>query len=244
MNKRVYAFEETCVGCRLCELACIQQHAGAADLLQAYAVPGELQASPRLHVEESLTTANSALAATSPASVPVVTEFTVAVTCHHCDEPLCLLSCLTGALYRDDHGIVQVDDAACVGCWTCVLACPWGAIRPSQRNSRPVSNKCDLCIDRPGGPACVAACPNGALAWADEPPREWRRLRQLFAEAQLSPDDSTGEAGEPGDESVAAKINSGPGDETVVTATPSGTGGKSLPAACSRAAVPGVSHVA
>ena len=101
---------------------------------------------PRLHVEER-----------GPMSF--------ALGCRHCDEPLCVYSCLTGALTKDAiTGIVWVDAEKCIGCWTCVISCPYGAISPDI--ARKKASKCDLCFHL-DLPACVANCPNGALVLAE-----------------------------------------------------------------------------
>lgn len=150
-------------------------------------------------------------------------RFSYASTCHQCKEPLCLYSCLTGALYRDDDGMVRVEQARCVGCWTCVLACPYGAIRPGVETSgnpasgNPygnvfsfdsssagsgdafqllVSTKCDLCQGRRESPACVDACPNGALVLADHVPARWREVTQIVVE-QLEPQQAGSGDGRP-----------------------------------------------
>ena len=57
-------------------------------------------------------------------------------------------------------GIVTVDPEKCIGCWTCIIACPYGVL--TRDISQSVVIKCDLC---PGQtiPVCVANCPNEAL---------------------------------------------------------------------------------
>jgi carbon-monoxide dehydrogenase iron sulfur subunit len=88
-------------------------------------------------------------------------ETCFAVQCRHCDEPWCIYSCLTGAMSRDLRtGAVTSDSEKCIGCWTCIVACPYGAL--TRDAGRKVVAKCDLC---PGEtvPVCVANCPNEAL---------------------------------------------------------------------------------
>ena len=63
-------------------------------------------------------------------------------------------------------GIVTVDSEKCVGCWTCVLACPFGVIRQEKHSGKIA--KCDLCLEKEM-PACVANCPNEALVFAEVP---------------------------------------------------------------------------
>jgi len=58
-------------------------------------------------------------------------------------------------------GLVSHDADRCIGCWTCIMVCPYGAVRVDPQTGG-VAAKCDLC---PGleTPACVANCPNEAL---------------------------------------------------------------------------------
>ena len=69
-------------------------------------------------------------------------------TCRHCHNAPCINACLTGALQKDDQGIVFIDSQRCVGCFTCVMVCPFGHIQPSRDSYRVV--KCDLCRDQKG----------------------------------------------------------------------------------------------
>jgi carbon-monoxide dehydrogenase iron sulfur subunit len=86
----------------------------------------------------------------------------MALQCRHCAEPLCAYSCLTGALVRKG-GVVEHNPDKCIGCWTCVAVCPYGALKVDVK-AKKVSGKCDLCphLDTP---ACVANCPNEALVY-------------------------------------------------------------------------------
>ncbi len=90
----------------------------------------------------------------------------VAVQCRHCPEPPCAYACLTGAMQQDPlTGEVTLDPDRCIGCWTCILVCPYGAIRRDQQ--RNIAVKCDLCPHLEV-PACVANCPNEALLFAED----------------------------------------------------------------------------
>jgi len=68
---------------------------------------------------------------------------------------------MTAALSQDAAtGAVYLDQSRCVGCWMCLMVCPYDAIvRDVQRQ---VAIKCDLCPGRET-PACVMACPTEAL---------------------------------------------------------------------------------
>jgi len=64
-----------------------------------------------------------------------------------------------------ETGMVVVDEDKCMGCWTCIVACPNGALTRDLDNR--VVAKCDLCIGSEV-PACVANCPNEALKLVEE----------------------------------------------------------------------------
>ena len=85
--------------------------------------------------------------------------------CNHCQNPACVKSCPTGAMYKDEaDGTVQHDDNACIGCGSCVIACPYGA--PTLVKELGIAMKCNACIDtrdEDGAPTCVAACGMRAL---------------------------------------------------------------------------------
>lgn len=67
------------------------------------------------------------------------------------------------AIEKLEDGTVVVDAGICIGCSSCVIACPIGVIQPDERNQ--IMIKCDLCKDRENGPSCVSACPTNALVY-------------------------------------------------------------------------------
>ena len=138
---RVYVNEDVCIGCHLCEVYCQLQHSESKDLVKAFKTewPRPL---PRIWAEEK-----------GPVSF--------SVRCQQCSEAPCAYACIAGALtYNRVRGVVEVDEARCVGCWTCLLVCPLGAIRRDTMRGKML--KCDLCLGEEI-PVCVANCPNEAL---------------------------------------------------------------------------------
>lgn len=91
---------------------------------------------------------------------------TVTTGCHHCVEPACLDGCPVDAYEKDPvTGVVVHLDDQCIGCSYCTLTCPYEV--PRYNPSRGIVRKCDLCQGRLAAgepPACVQACPNGAIA--------------------------------------------------------------------------------
>ncbi len=87
--------------------------------------------------------------------------------CFHCENPWCVAACPTGAMNRrDKDGIVFVDESLCVGCKTCITACPWGAPQWNPEIGKVV--KCDYCkdrIDQGLKPACVTTCLTRCLSF-------------------------------------------------------------------------------
>lgn len=140
--KRIYVKEEWCLGCHLCEYNCAFANSGGANMAEA--LKGKT-IYPRIHVEGKDTV-------------------TYAVSCRHCEDPICVKSCIAGAISRD-QGVVQIDREKCVGCLTCVLVCPYGALAPGENGGM---IKCELCLrNQCGAPACVSRCPNGAIVYEE-----------------------------------------------------------------------------
>ncbi len=139
--KRVYVNEECCLGCHLCEYNCAFANSHLPDMVNA--LKGK-EIFPRIHVEEK-------------------DKISFAVSCRHCENPLCVKSCIAGAI-SNQNGIVTIDENKCVGCLTCVLVCPYGALALGEKG---VMQKCELCVENGGEPACVQGCPNRAIVYEE-----------------------------------------------------------------------------
>ncbi len=112
----------------------------------------------------------------------------VFMPCFHCEDPWCVRACPTGAMQqREKDGIVHVDHSLCIGCKSCIAACPWGTPQWDPATRKVV--KCDYCMERVDAglqPACVTKCVTGCLSFgvANElpDPRRERYARYLVAE--------------------------------------------------------------
>lgn len=141
--KEIFVDLDKCVGCLTCTLACAAEHSNSKDIVGAM-----------------LEKVRSRIAVESVGGKPVP------LMCRHCEEPACVDACMTGAMQKDKvTGIVTNEghEQKCVGCWMCIMACPYGVITPVEGETR-LALKCDRC----GGkevPACVASCPQGALIY-------------------------------------------------------------------------------
>lgn len=162
MNSFVVADPNKCIGCRTCEVACVVAHSDNNIFISKST---DIDFNPRLSVVK-----------TANVSAPI--------QCRHCEDAPCANSCPNGSIVNKE-GVVYIEQSTCVGCKTCLIACPLGAIElVSQYNNgekvlqsglmvadsdklqakeRIVANKCDLCIGREKGAACIEICPTNAL---------------------------------------------------------------------------------
>ena len=90
-------------------------------------------------------------------------------SCMHCSDAGCVTACPTGALYHTEFGTVGLNPDRCIGCKNCVAACPFEVPKYEQETDKVY--KCDMCESRLRNnltPACVKACPTGALKWGEK----------------------------------------------------------------------------
>jgi Fe-S-cluster-containing dehydrogenase component len=151
-----------CIGCKACQTACMEWN----DLRDDVGVNAGVYDNPRDLTENSWT-------------VMRFTEYENPQTgdlewlirkdgCMHCEDPGCLKACPSpGAIVQYTNGIVDFHEENCIGCGYCVTGCPFDVPRISKKDKR--AYKCTLCSDRVGvgqEPACVKACPTGAICSA------------------------------------------------------------------------------
>jgi len=156
-----------CVGCRSCEAACNKEQGlpEPEKSFDDYSVFDEVHHGQKRRTDEGAYT--------------VVNRYDVPgqdhplfrkIQCNHCNEPACLTSCFVNAYTKTPEGAVIYDPSVCVGCRTCMVACPFYI--PTFKYSSAFSPrimKCVFCYDtrlkygRP--PACVEACPQEVMTF-------------------------------------------------------------------------------
>jgi len=156
-----------CVGCRSCEAAC-----NAENRLPPPQVPFT-----ELSVYEKKP--NQHRRRTDETRYTVVNRFEIPgrehplfkkVQCNHCQEPACLTSCFVNAYTKTPEGAVVYNPEVCVGCRTCMVACPFYIPAFKYSSSfKPQIMKCMFCyetrLQHGKIPACVEACPRDALVF-------------------------------------------------------------------------------
>lgn len=140
-----YCDQRYCSGCRTCQVACKDVNDLDVGALFREVSSFECGMYPEVAITHS------------------------SLACNHCDTPACVANCPSGAMYMDgETGLILHNDDECLGCQTCVEACPYGA--PTFVESEGIVQKCDSCIRlRENGeePACVASCIMRCLFFGD-----------------------------------------------------------------------------
>lgn len=166
MQKAIFTFIEKCVACKGCEVACAVEHSSDKTLFGAMTDSPR----PRPHVRVEKAGVHS-----YPAR------------CQHCEDAACISACPMGAMTRNpDTHAVFVNKDKCVGCWMCVMVCPFGGVSADPVAKK--AHKCDRCPERTArgeDPACVAACPTKAMIFAT--PEEMAELRRRATAAGAAP---------------------------------------------------------
>ncbi|TDC51672.1 4Fe-4S dicluster domain-containing protein [Actinomadura sp. KC345] len=163
--------QRTCIGCHACTVACKTEHeipVGQFRTWVKYVEKGAFPATTR--------------------------EFGV-MRCNHCTDAPCVKICPTKALFKRDDGIVDFDGDSCIGCKSCMQACPYDAIYIDENTH--TAAKCNFCahrVDQDLEPACVVVCPTHSI-WVgdlDDPDSGISRLVSTNPTAVRAPEQGTG----------------------------------------------------
>ena len=139
---------EKCTGCRQCELVCSVFHNGASNASRS-----------RIKVMKW-----------------EQVGFYLPMTCQNCEKPFCTEVCPTKACHRDlETQRVIIDIEKCIGCKTCVIACPFG--HPLFDVIDRVTVKCDYCD---GDPQCVSFCNVKAVDYIDADRIQMAKKKEAF----------------------------------------------------------------
>ena len=165
MTRNIIAVDlDSCIGCHSCAVVCKQEN--NVGLGTYY---------------------NKVLTVGPSGTYPDLEMYYLPVSCQHCDNPECVSVCPTGASYKREDGIVWVDSELCIGCESCIKACPYEGVRTLIKNPEyylevmvgeydapphkgGTVEKCTFCknlIDRGEVPACMQLCPGRARYWGD-----------------------------------------------------------------------------
>ena len=133
-----------CIGCHACTVACKEENQVPLGAFRTWVK----------YVEKG--------------AFPHTRRYFSVLRCNHCDDAPCVTICPTVALYRRSDGVVDFDGARCIGCKSCMQACPYDAlyIDPSTNTAA----KCNYCAHRLEvglEPACVIVCPEQAIIAGD-----------------------------------------------------------------------------
>jgi Fe-S-cluster-containing dehydrogenase component/DMSO reductase anchor subunit len=141
-----------CIGCKCCVVACNEQNGNPAAI--NWRRVSEIEGGWYPRAERSY----------------------MSIGCHHCLEPTCLQGCPVDAYKKDAMtGIVLHSADACIGCQYCTWNCSYGV--PQYNPARGVVGKCDMChgrLELGQSPACVSACPSGAIQVEIVDVKTWR----------------------------------------------------------------------
>lgn len=142
--RRIFIDATKCDGCKNCSVACMQAH--RADTGSVY----DLDLS-----DISNESRNYIIQDQNKTYKPIF--------CRHCDQPECVMSCMSGALQKDAKtNLVLYDEEKCGSCFMCVMNCPYGVLKADTKTRTKVI-KCDFCKDQGMEPSCVQACPKKAI---------------------------------------------------------------------------------
>ena len=137
--QKLFFISKHCDGCQACEAACLEKNSQSQSIFMTKME----QPSPQARIK-----------------VKKLGNQYWATVCQHCSDSMCVRACMTGAMQYSSEGEVFHSTNKCVGCWMCIMVCPFGAIAPLSEAKK--ASKCDLCKDDKS-PPCVAVCSRQAL---------------------------------------------------------------------------------
>ena len=141
--KTILVDMDLCVGCRTCELQCATERVSKSKEFVKAALENPAP-KPRIDVQTN-------------------GEENLPIQCRQCDDMPCYYACPSGAIYVDEETEkVVIDHEKCIGCWMCVMVCPFAAVNVHDG----LADKCDQCIFM-DYPVCVDSCPTGALKYVE-----------------------------------------------------------------------------
>ncbi len=135
---------DSCIGCHACTVACKSEHD----------VPLGVNRTWVKYIETG--------------TFPDVSRKFSVMRCNQCDDAPCMKICPTSALFRDDKGVVDFDDSNCIGCKSCMNACPYDALYINPETN--TAHKCNMCNHRLEvglEPSCQIVCPTQAITIGD-----------------------------------------------------------------------------
>jgi Fe-S-cluster-containing dehydrogenase component len=163
--------QRTCIGCHACTVACKTEH--------------------EIPVGQFRTWVKYVDSGTFPDSTR---DFAV-MRCNHCTDAPCVNICPTNSLFKRDDGIVDFDGDSCIGCKSCMQACPYDAIYiDADTNTAAKCNFCAHRVDSGLEPACVTVCPTHSI-WVGDLDDESSGISRLVAENETmvrAPEQGTG----------------------------------------------------
>jgi Fe-S-cluster-containing dehydrogenase component/formate-dependent nitrite reductase membrane component NrfD len=133
-----------CIGCHACTVACKEEHNVPVGVFRTWVK----------YIEKG--------------AFPDTRRYFGVLRCNHCDDAPCTEICPTTALFRRKDGIVDFDNQRCIGCKSCMQACPYDAIYIDPASN--TAAKCNYCAHRVEvglEPACVIVCPEQAIIAGD-----------------------------------------------------------------------------
>ncbi len=161
---------DSCIGCHACTVACKSEHD----------VPLGVNRTWVKYIETG----------TFP---DVARKFNV-MRCNQCDDAPCMKICPTSALYRAGNGVVDFQDEDCIGCKSCMNACPYDALYINPETN--TAHKCNMCNHRLEVgllPSCQIVCPTEAIKIGDldDPTSEISRIIARDDVAVRAPEQNT-----------------------------------------------------